>query len=662
MNQIKQSVHRYNRTRTYHTCLVRLSDLKRENSKYLRALREGKTNVKSVDEVDFRYRKDFNQQKTKEEYWGKSSKLGEENRQTRKSVKEKYSSLPKPRTTFVSFFDEVDVKMNNRKQRNSTIFEQESKSNSSLEHLFDMFNKKGDASAKDPAVMPNTPVYKSLFDAFPIEKRVHKPNAYDKDAFESFQKSIRDVVYSDRFQRKNTRKPLEEEVVNPVIEWLLKDEKLIPYDYSIMKEAARAGIDCSGMMKHGIDSKKSSFKGQLKDQKEVFLKKTNFTEEQYQVAMRSFSVLASICAKNCTDEPLVVAWEKMKEAGMIPTSDVIDVFMYVTGTMMPAGLLTSSRRSRNTPRELSSVMSILGSEEIEDSQEERKDSIDLATELALFHDLLYDPTEKSISLRVKRLVALGDAEAAETLLDSFPTSSDAKLRTYLPVLKLYCEQANVSSALRLFKRMRNENSVRLESENYVLLLSTLAENGYFSPSSHGIDGANEIGYSNSCGPGLFDELVTEMAEDVMEISSAGARRIYNSIAMCFKGDTLFDNIELLSTLSGIKENNEKANDNEPILSRVTVHRHGICPRSGVTLQLIKLEKDQQHQLHQSLLGLSKQKFEDFTAGSNNSKNDDFAANQLNQFASWLDTRDGEPFTAIVGTYHVEHYINLSIIF
>jgi hypothetical protein len=149
----------------------------------------------------------------------------------------------------------------------------------------------------------------------------------------------------------------------------------------------------------------------------------------------------------------------------------------------------------------------------------------------------------------------------------------------------------------------------------------------------------------------------------MEISSAVARRIYNSIAMCFKGDILFDNIELLSTLSGIKENNEKANDNEPILSRVTVEKTtGICPRSGVKLQLIKLEKDQQHQLHQSLLGLSKQKFEDFTAGSNNSKNDDFAANQLNQFASWLDTRDGEPFTAIVGKYHMEYYFDLNSIF
>jgi hypothetical protein len=142
----------------------------------------------------------------------------------------------------------------------------------------------------------------------------------------------------------------------------------------------------------------------------------------------------------------------------------------------------------------------------------------------------------------------------------------------------------------------------------------------------------------------------------MEISSSGARRIYNAVAICFEGESAFDNIELISTLSGVKENNEKAHENEPILSRVTVEKTtGICPRSGVKLQLIKLEKDQQHQLHQSLLELSTQKFEDYNAG-NHSKNDDFAADQLNQFALWLDTREGEPFTAIVGKSHLERFV------
>lgn len=59
------------------------------------------------------------------------------------------------------------------------------------------------------------------------------------------------------------------------------------------------------------------------------------------------------------------------------------------------------------------------------------------------------------------------------------SDDDAKLRTYLPILKLYCEQEDVDAAFTLFHRMRDEPKVRLEPENYVLLLSTLAEGGYF---------------------------------------------------------------------------------------------------------------------------------------------------------------------------------------
>lgn len=117
---------------------------------------------------------------------------------------------------------------------------------------------------------------------------------------------------------------------------------------------------------------------------------------------------------------------------------------------------------------------------INEQNKSNQERIDLPTELAIFHDLLFEPTEKSISLRVKRLVLQGNAKDAECLLDSFPSNDDVKLRTYLPVLKLYCEQGNTSSALKLFKRMRDEPSVRLEPENYILLLSSLVmENGCF---------------------------------------------------------------------------------------------------------------------------------------------------------------------------------------
>eukprot|EP00553_Chaetoceros_curvisetus_P010419 CAMPEP_0204633726 /NCGR_PEP_ID=MMETSP0717-20131115/27825_1 /ASSEMBLY_ACC=CAM_ASM_000666 /TAXON_ID=230516 /ORGANISM="Chaetoceros curvisetus" /LENGTH=91 /DNA_ID=CAMNT_0051651977 /DNA_START=153 /DNA_END=424 /DNA_ORIENTATION=- len=91
-------------------------------------------------------------------------------------------------------------------------------------------------------------------------------------------------------------------------------------------------------------------------------------------------------------------------------------------------------------------------------------------------------------------------------------------------MKLYCEQGNVSSALKLFKRMREATNVLLEPENYVLLVSVLAENGYFRSNSDPVAGAKEIGYNSDCGPEFFDELLQEMSEDILEISSASARR------------------------------------------------------------------------------------------------------------------------------------------
>lgn len=637
------------RSKTFHSSGLDLSDLKRENKKYLRQLREGK--LKSEAVIDYRYRSASNASKddcqpVDRDLWANSSILDDKPR--RKNTDPVQLKRKKSRN-FVSFFDGVDAKMNMKKGIDQDLIESEPNPRySNLDRLFNVFDKSSvepSSSFKDRSNDVNSsPLFSSIFEAFPIPKKEMKPNAYEKESFQAFQRCIQEVLDSDKFQRKNTKKPLDGEYLKPIVHWLLNDQRTIPYNYSILKEASY--IDKA-------ESNRLTFQKQLRDQKNEFMEKTNLTEQQFSLALKAFAVLASNCAKNGTDEPLLIAWEKIKEAGMTPCSNTIDVFLYVSGTMVSSGFLTASQRnSRGMRRGLSSVMNILGSKDPADEEEidDKDNTIDFATELALFHDLLYDPTEKSISLRVKRFVALGDAESAEALLDSFPATSDAKLRTYLPVLKLYCELANLPSAIRLFKRMRRENSVRLESENYVLLLSALAENGAFRNSYPAINGVTDLGYVHASGPGLFDEIVAEMAEDVMEISAAGARRLHNAVALCFQGENIIGRVEPINTMAGVPENNLQAENNELILSRVTVEKTtGLCPRSGVKLQLIKLKKNEQNQLYRSLLELSRQKFEDFTAGNNGTpKGDHFAAEQLNHFANWLNDRDGEPFTAIVG--------------
>jgi len=189
--------------------------------------------------------------------------------------------------------------------------------------------------------------------------------------------------------------------------------------------------------------------------------------------------------------------------------------------------------------------------------------------------------------------------------------------------------------------MRDEPSVRLEPENYVLLISTLAENGYFKSTSIPVDGARDIGYTHDSGAGLFDEMVSEMSEDVLEISAASARRLYNCLAEGLKDEMFTNMVEPIHSLAGVAMRNDKAAENDLIASRVTVGKStGTCPRSGVTLRLIKLEREEQKQLHNSLLDLSKNRFEEFTGklgrkGHQNT-NYDYAAKMLNQFSDFLE--------------------------
>ena len=364
------------------------------------------------------------------------------------------------------------------------------------------------------------PKKKSIFDVFPIKPKTknNNPNAFDKCSYETFKTIVEDIIQNESAESK--RKILNSTLVK---DWLLKDEPLLDYNYTVLSTAAKNGISTANM-KNNIDDnqgenddqlrfhKKSSFRNdvyikgseaniflkQINEQKERFLAKSGLNDKQYTQIVKIFSILAAHCAKTGSNASMSVAWEKIKEAGIIPSQSAMNTCLYVSGTMGLSLLSSLSQQnlsqqakdtaSNNNKNNMSVVMNILDEgirkndnsiKEEEKEEEEEEETIDLPTELAIFHDLLFEPTEKSISLRVKRLVSQGNAEEAERLLDSFPTNDDAKLRTYLPVLKLYCDKGNVSAALKLFKRMRDEPSVRLGAENYILLISSLMENGCF---------------------------------------------------------------------------------------------------------------------------------------------------------------------------------------
>lgn len=58
-------------------------------------------------------------------------------------------------------------------------------------------------------------------------------------------------------------------------------------------------------------------------------------------------------------------------------------------------------------------------------------------------------------------------------------SEDLRLRTYAPVFQTYLDQGDVSSAFKLFVKMKHGEHVVLQPETYVQLIACVAENGYF---------------------------------------------------------------------------------------------------------------------------------------------------------------------------------------
>lgn len=130
---------------------------------------------------------------------------------------------------------------------------------------------------------------------------------------------------------------------------------------------------------------KNSLRQAMDERRDQILKATNFTEEQFDLAGKCIVLMGSMCAKEKIVPPMIVAWSKMKDIGIILKPNFIMTFLYVLGL------------------------------------EERY--LDVTLEIATFHDLLYSPTEKSVYLRTKALIAMDDPVGAEKVLGDLAVRS-----------------------------------------------------------------------------------------------------------------------------------------------------------------------------------------------------------------------------------------------
>jgi hypothetical protein len=504
---------------------------------------------------------------------------------------------------------------------------------------------------------------RSIFDAFPIPDSplVTDSNAFDTESYQQYRDMIDKILDDDQYQRKRTKRPFKEEFLSPIREWLQAPERRVEYmsRLPLFQASTEYGLD-SRLNNAERKGRTTSFRDELAAQREAFLKKVPLSDKQYEQATVALKVIGMRCAKQARSLPLEVAWEKVKEAGICFDKSALNSFLY------SCSLYVTRRKTDGLFSSFTgySVLDMLGSGpshtaktkcKVENNDKDEY-MVNLPEEVATFHDLLYEPTEESATIRIKALVATGKAGEAEALLNSFsPKREEPRQRTYLPILRCYLEQDDISSGLRLFKHMRESPLCILESETYVQLLSALAERGYFSNDSVPIEGAEELGYS-SCGPKLFDELVQGMAEDVLEITSASARRLYSAFENALREQNTGKEVPDMHPLAPLPIENDHAADNELIVSRTLVANDtGVCPRSRAKLRLINLEPEERTETFRTLLKLAETAYREWNEKWGRETNDR-ALVALGEFATWLDTREGEPFTTFIDGPNVGYFM------
>ena len=298
------------------------------------------------------------------------------------------------------------------------------------------------------------------------------------------------------------------------------------------------------------------------------------------------------------------------------------------------------------------------------------------------------PTKKTVTLRIKSLIAIGDAVAAERILSSLSDDNSSasvspqwkKLRTFLPILQYHANRSDPVAILRLFRKMRESNGVFFDADTYAVILSSLARMGCFRsgnttrhPQADFIssNAAAGLGFSASCGPDLFNEIVAEMAEDLLELTeesaavlSRGMREgFYNSMKTYIDPNDDKESCYFDRDVKKFVEFRPFCDaENGVYVDRVSINETtAVCAKTGVKLRLFSLSEPQRRQVHDTLLEMSAVQHEEFgeklkgKRKKSDSQGEINALEELSRFSTWLKDREGEPFTAFVDGPNVAYY-------
>ena len=473
----------------------------------------------------------------------------------------------------------------------------------------------------------------------------------EKDTPVLYSDVIDRVVSGKRFRRQHTNNPIPVDLADPVVQYLRADEAVCDSSelMTTIKKALQRDYRSSAS-----DEVKKQLQSDIVEQKKRFLSTTGWNHDQYKIMQGALLQAAHICAKNGLGEPVELLWFRIKEAGIVDMN-VLQTLLHVASTFIPG-----NRRKRALYGKYSggSILQILdGGSPQGDSPDAEEDLTDIVDEIAVYHDLRFEPTEQSLMVRSRLLIAQGNAREAEDLLTTHSDFTDLHLRAFLPVLRMYLDSGDLASALRVYKKMRELSRVRLDAETYVNLIASIAEHGGFHTSTTPIDNLSNLGFQATSGPQLLDELVDEMKEEIIEIPSSLARRLHNAFAEGFPNS----GVEKLTSLVPLKTRRDQVRPDECVLADLVPIDPftGRCCCTGITLRLVHLSDPQILQLKDGVLELAADRQNQFANEVNRQKSASRrgeAVDRLTSFFRWLDRREGEPFTVIIDGANVAYYM------
>jgi hypothetical protein len=372
------------------------------------------------------------------------------------------------------------------------------------------------------------------------------------------------------------------------------------------------------------DSKKEALELSLRQQAERFQQLCNFTDAEIEFMNRCLVYMGDTCAKiqskknvknrkdleaDSSDDidprlAIAVAWHKLKEMGRMIRENSMSTYMYI---------LSNSGEGNN-----------------------ENDAFvdDALLEVVTCHDTVYEPSEKTVTIRLKSLIARGKIDEAEDIfkaslhgggrISSSPSHSttdkagkrkqdntEGRLRTFMPLMEHYCVGGNLTSTMRLYRQMQDCVGVHWDVESYSLLLSSLARFGYFSRGSDEevserriTDGNDTILY----GPTLFDTLVSDMANDILELTEKTCKEMTDAFQVA-KMDHHRDN-----SILDDKQKSQRLLSDTVVVRRVEIPKeNGTCPITGVKLRLLALDEVQRQHVHDTLLDMCRTTTEEFIA-------------------------------------------------